>query len=314
MKDTWYKVMPQKHDTFDVASIQKGPAYPLYVDTTPASVYKKRKIIMWAATTTVAVGVHTALYVQWYSQYNKSKFHWFNDDREWLQMDKLGHAWSASAISKALYKGFEYSGYSRRKSAIYSGAVALGFQAAIEYFDGFSVEWGASKGDLIANLAGTLFASSQNYFWGKNRVPMRMSFHHSNMASIRPNMLGSNLPERMLKDYNGQTYWLAFMPTKLQLRTGAWPKWLGFHIGYSADGMVGGDDNIWVDNKGIYHDASNIIRYRRYLLSPAISFNHLPINKKLLKAAAFITDHVRIPMPALEYNSKGQFKGHWLYF
>ena len=28
----------------------------------------------------------------WYKDYPRSSFHWFNDNQQWLQMDKMGHA------------------------------------------------------------------------------------------------------------------------------------------------------------------------------------------------------------------------------
>ena len=35
----------------------------------------------------------------WYSDYPKSTFHSFNDSKNWLQMDKIGHFYTANKIS-----------------------------------------------------------------------------------------------------------------------------------------------------------------------------------------------------------------------
>ena len=35
-----------------------------------------------------------ALNQMWYADFERSKFHTFNDNNEWLQMDKMGHVFS----------------------------------------------------------------------------------------------------------------------------------------------------------------------------------------------------------------------------
>jgi hypothetical protein len=79
---------------------------------------------------------------------------------------------------------------------------------AVEVLDGFSSEWGASSGDIIANASGTAFVS-QELLWKEQRITPKFSFHTTQYAQYRPNVLGSSLAEQMLKDYNGQTYWLS---------------------------------------------------------------------------------------------------------
>ena len=37
----------------------------------------------------------------WYKNYPRTSWHSFNDSREWLQMDKIGHAWSVYGLSRA---------------------------------------------------------------------------------------------------------------------------------------------------------------------------------------------------------------------
>ena len=41
-------------------------------------------------------GITLALLNQtWYSQYERVPFHFFDDNAGWLQIDKVGHAWTA---------------------------------------------------------------------------------------------------------------------------------------------------------------------------------------------------------------------------
>ncbi|MEO7561961.1 MAG: hypothetical protein ABIT07_05160, partial [Ferruginibacter sp.] len=61
---------------------------------------KRIKIV--AATNIVAYSAAmVGLYATWYKDYPQSKFHFFNDIKEWKQIDKIGHAYSAYAESKA---------------------------------------------------------------------------------------------------------------------------------------------------------------------------------------------------------------------
>ena len=50
----------------------------------------------------------------------------------------------------------------------------------------------------------------------------------------------------MLKDYNGQTYWLS-ANLKSFFPGSNIPPWLNVAIGYGADGMFGGFENKWID-------------------------------------------------------------------
>jgi len=289
----------------------------LYVQISSATLdssqrIRQRKTVVWCSDIGLATGVHTALYQTWYSTYPTAKFHWINDNKEWLQMDKVGHAWSAAIITNTVAESFKWAGYNRKKSAIYGASSALVFQFAIEYFDGRSAAWGASSGDLIANTAGLFFSGIQQYFWGKSKVPFRFSVSSTRFHKIRPDLLGHTFPETVLKDYNGQTYWLDFNPNKLGIKSKWWPKFLGISMGYGATGMVGGNDNIWLDANKNTIDQSDIKRYRQFYLSPSLSFGYVKTRHTWLKPILWLTEHVRIPLPTLEFgNNKAIF--HWIH-
>lgn len=264
---------------------------------------------------TATAGTHLALYQTWYKNEPRSRFHWINDNHNWLQMDKAGHVFGAYFSATAASASFRYSGYNRQKSALLGAGFSLAFQMTFEYFDGKSSAWGASSGDIIANATGTLAAGLQNWFWGNPRIPVRVTFHKSPFASYRPNMLGNSLPERMLKDYNGQTYWLDLNPERLQTRKGKWPRWLGINVGYGADGLLGGDDNIWTAEDGKIQNYSHITRYRQYYIGPSISFGYLKKHpKKAIRILAHITDKIRLPLPVIEFNGKKAWVFHPMYW
>ena len=69
------------------------------VDSTPLpsvvkSPFTQNKKIVVAAHIAVYGTATTGLYASWYRNYSFGKFHFVNDNRQWLQVDKAGHAWS----------------------------------------------------------------------------------------------------------------------------------------------------------------------------------------------------------------------------
>ncbi len=251
--------------------------------------------------------VHAGLYQLWYKGYPSSKFHFFNDNQEWLQIDKLGHAYSSYTLGIAGIEAAKWVGVPENKRwqwAIF-GSI---FQDPIEIWDGFSKAWGASSGDLVANTFGTILSAGQEALWQEQKVKMKFSFTPSNYASIRPNTLGSNMPERLLKDYNAQTYWWCYTPKRTGFLSG-----LGIALGYGANGMVGGEDNIWTDAQGMVYDRSDIARYRQWYLSLDYDWSTITTKNPRVKTLLTVLNCIKLPSPALEFSQK-RFKGHWLFF
>ena len=251
--------------------------------------------------------VHAGLYQLWYKGYPSSKFHFFNDNREWLQMDKLGHSFSSYYLGLTGIEAAKRIGIPANKRwqwAIF-GSI---FQDPIEIWDGISEAWGASAGDLVANTFGTVLSAGQEALWHEQKIKMKFSYSPSEFAIIRPNTLGSNLPERILKDYNAQTYWLTYSPFKNKKFGG-----LGLAFGYGANGMVGGEDNIWEDAKGIVYNRSDIKRYRQYYLALDYDLTKIPTKNPNVKTLLFLLNCIKLPSPALEI-SQNRLKGHWLKF
>ena len=90
-----------------------------------------------------------------YKDYPQSKLYFFNDEAEWLKIDKLGHAYSAYAESMASMELWRWTGISRKKRILLGGFSGAFYQTAIETLDGFSTQWGWSWGDFTANMLGS---------------------------------------------------------------------------------------------------------------------------------------------------------------
>ena len=247
------------------------------------------------------------LYGLWYRDYPQSSFHFFNDGGEWLQIDKVGHCGSAYFTSLWASSLVKWTGASQRRSALLGSAMSLTFMTTIEVFDGFSSKWGFSKADMLSNLSGTALFWGQEFLWKQQRVLFKYSYHRNELAVLRPEVFGRGLAENVLKDYNGQTYWLS-VNLKSFADKSRLPSWLNIAAGYGAGGMLYANDESNTD--GLFQNS----RYRQFYLSPDIDWRKIPIKSGALKAVFTVLSFVKIPAPAIEYRSNGRWVLHGLYF
>ncbi|MEO5941844.1 MAG: DUF2279 domain-containing protein [Ferruginibacter sp.] len=258
------------------------------------------------------------LYYAWYKDYPQSKFHFFNDIKEWQQIDKTGHAYSAYAESKASMELWRWTGINRKERILLGGLSGAAYQTVIEVLDGFSSEWGFSWGDFGANVFGSGLFTAQEFAWDEQRIQYKWSFHRKRYSDPSLNkrsddIFGKSDSERFLKDYNGQTYWLSttlkdFFP-KSNL-----PAWLQVSVGMGAEGMFGARSNIAKDeNNNITFSRPDIQRYRQWYLAPDIDLTKIKTNKKGIKFALTILNILKFPTPSLEY-SRNSFKVNWFHF
>lgn len=247
-------------------------------------------------------------YNVWYADFPSSKFHFFNDSKEWLQMDKVGHFYSANKLSMATSNLFRWSGMKSSAASIVGGCVGLGLQTTLEIMDGTSAEWGFSWGDMTANALGTFSYTSQQLIWDEQRILVKFSAHPTSYASLRPSVLGSTFSERLLKDYNGQTYWLSINAASF-LKSTKIPKWLCLSIGYGIDQKIVGDKEVYYSDitKMTYHSK------RKMLFSLDVDFSKLPIRRVWLKTLVKQFNYVKIPFPTLIWMN-GKIAGAGIYF
>jgi len=239
----------------------------------------------------------------WYADQPSQKFTFFNDSREWKQMDKIGHAFSSYYISDLYYKALQGVGLSSNKSNLWSALTGFLLVSQVEVFDGFSAGYGASWSDIGFNAAGAALAFTQHRYLDKPFIYPKYSFQRSSLASIRPSLLGKGLHEEWIKDYNGQTYWLSF---DMHQAWSPFPRWLNIAVGYGAHDMIFADDLANI-NAG-YNP------YRQYFLSIDFDFSYLKTNSSLLNTLIYFVNMIHLPAPAIEFNRVGGFQWHWLYF
>ena len=226
-------------------------------------------------------------------------------------MDKFSHATAAYTFGRVGYELLRLPGVEKKKAVWYGGTAGFVYLAAIELMDGFSEEWGASPGDLTANALGSAVFISQQLVWDEQRVLLKWSCHNSKYAQYRPNTLGANFPERMLKDYNGQTNWLSVNVHSFLPDDSEFPKWLNVALGYSGDGMLGGSYNPTEVNG---NTLPSFERTRQYFLSLDLDLSRIDTRSKALKVIFNLIGFIKIPFPAIEYNSANEWKLHGFYF
>jgi uncharacterized protein YfiM (DUF2279 family) len=242
----------------------------------------------------------------WYAEDEQTQFHFFNDNAQWNQVDKYGHAYSAYQLSRFGAAGFRMLKKDAAKSAIYGSLLSQGLLLPIEIFDGFSADYGFSWGDILANATGAGVFVSQELLWQRQVVKLKFSYSATGYAAKRPDVLGATAAERLLKDYNGHTYWLsldldAFSGDKI-----GFPRWINIAVGYGAEGMVRARE--------AENNASGYFSERRYLIGLDLDLSHIESKSAIIKGLIFAVDMIRLPAPALAYSSNGRWGWHWLYF
>lgn len=267
----------------------------------------RRNTVMISETVALS-GALVGLNQLWYKDYEKSDFHFKNDNAHWLQMDKAGHAFSAYHMGRFGAELLDWSGASKKSQLIYGSTLGFAFLSTVEVMDGYSAEWGFSWGDVAANASGTVLYVGQELLWNEQRIVPKFSFHRTPYAGARPEVLGSTFSEEILKDYNGQTYWLSanihsfFKESKI-------PKWLNLAVGYGGEGMITANDalvnTIFLPEKE---------RTRQFYISFDVDLTKIQTQNHFLKMLFSVFNTIKVPAPTLEFRELGGVKGRILYF
>lgn len=285
-----------------------------------------------AVTGTVAyTGTLISLNNLWYTQYPRTSFHFFDDSREWQQMDKAGHMLTTYFEADWLYHIARWTGM-KKSSSIWAGTLtAVGLQATIETLDGFSSEWGFSLSDFSSNLAGGALWASQQAIWDEQRIRMKVSSSYrqypdaliygsspdaaTTLEQRAEDLFGKNILQTFLKDYNAQTVWLSVNVHSFLKEENRFPKWLNVAVGYGAENMFGGFENRWVENGVEYKPLpGQYPRYRQWYLAPDIDLSKIKTKSKFLNTLLCMANVFKIPSPALEINGNGKTRVRLLHF
>lgn len=265
-----------------------------------------RKKVVTGSTLSAIGGSYVILNELWYKDYPRSSFHSFNDNNEWLQMDKAGHAFSAYTLSSIATNAYSWCGIEKKKSALYGSGIGFLYLGCVELLDARSSQWGFSWGDVVANTSGSLLYLSQELFWKEQRVILKFSYSPTTFAMLNPDALGHNFQQRILKDYNGQTYWSSFNVHSFLASDAAFPRWLNIALGYGGTKMISAKMN--------EVDVNNFQHTREFYISFDADLNRVRWKKKWMRTTARILSFIKIPSPTFEIRSDGKMKMHGLFF
>lgn len=255
------------------------------------------------------VGGLSYLSFVWYKDHERVPFHFYDDSKGYLQMDKFGHAYAAYWESYAAYQALRWAGLDKRKSLLWGGPVGFLFQLPIEVFDGLYEGWGFSWWDVGANAFGSALFSFQQALFDDQVMLMKFSYSPSGYPKYH-HILGETELQSFFLDYNGHTHWLS---VNLRDISGieAVPPWLNLAFGYSANGMIKEFENpTWYRGQPFPH----LERYRQFLFSLDIDLTKIPARRKWVRTTLKTLNLIKIPFPAIEYNRVDGVKLNPLYF
>ena len=292
--------------SFQIGYSQNSPIKNYFKPSDSLNTKRQNSVIISEAV--LATGTLIGLNQLWYAEYPKSNFHFINDNSEWLQMDKAGHVFSSYHLGRFGAEMLEWSGTSKKNQLLYGAGLGFAFLTAVEVLDGYSAEWGASSGDILANATGTALYVSQELIWKEQRITPKFSFNTTKYANYRPEVLGSSISEQVLKDYNGQTYWLSVNLYSFA-KDSKIPKWVNVALGYGAEGMITGRN----ENRTTY-STSNPQRFRQFYLSLDVDLTKIKTNSHFLKTVFSVFNTIKIPAPTIELVRFNEVKYHLIYF
>ncbi|MCG9880134.1 MAG: YfiM family protein [Bacteroidia bacterium] len=272
-------------------------------------VHKTRLGIVSSSIVAAEIGLLYYLQNVWYKDQKPDGFKFYDDSKGYKQVDKMGHVYGAYMGSYIGYQSLKWAGVNNTKAALIGGSVGFFLQLPIEIWDGMYPGWGFSWSDIGANAVGSALIIGQGLFCEDIPLKYKFSFSPSIYAQQANGYLGSGVNE-LFYDYNGHTYWLSFGINKW-VQTDKIPNWLSLAFGYGAGGMFGEFQNR-LTYRGVVIPETE--RYRKFLVSLDIDFTKIPCKNKTIKKVLNHLFWLKVPFPAVSYNTKGEINFYPLYY
>jgi hypothetical protein len=238
-----------------------------------------------------------------YRENLQSRLH-FNDlSSDWsLGMDFSHHAIASYYICRIEYDLLRWAGVSERRATWLGGLSGFCLLTSQEILDGFAKKWGASTGDLATNALGSAVFLSQQLIWHDQRILLKWSYHPTSFPGYNPDQLGHNFVQKMIKDYNGQTFWLSANIKSFVFKNSRIPGWMNVALGISSTGIT-----------GPFADPPQYRSYpvpefkarHTFYIAPDIDLTRIHTRSYALKWVFECIGFLKFPLPALEISSKG---------
>lgn len=252
-----------------------------------------RLTIVAGGVAAVMTGIHLYQSNGWWKD-NRRSFHFREDLRYALQVDKIGHFYGGNLLTFLLGRAFRWADYSPRTSLLLGAGVSSLFQTYIEIEDGFST-WGFDRVDFAANLAGAWYPVLQDAVPALRDFNVKFSYVPS--PNIHQPGAFPGQKRLLMDDYEGQTFWLSVRVN--HLLPGAWepvwPDFLALAVGYGARDILGRDPYP-VLFLSLDYDMTRIV----------------PRSTAFLRTLGEALDYVHFPAPAVRISPSAVWYG--LYF
>ena len=210
---------------------------------------------------------------------NRRSFHFQEDLKYGLWVDKVGHFYGSTALSFVFRKSFEWANVPEEKALFWGSGSAALFQLYVEMEDGFS-EWGFDRVDFAFDMAGAAWPIAKYYSPFLQNFDFKFSYHPSAELHGSGGVGFKGQKHIIFDDYEGQTLWLSMKMENLLPESIAeyWPDFLCLAIGYGARDIVSADPHgaVFVgfdlDFTRIIPNTSPFLR----TLGEALNFIHFP--------------------------------------
>jgi hypothetical protein len=267
---------------------------------------------LYIAEGTAYLGAMTGLYMYKYINQLQPHYRIKYIQNDWrVGMDGTHHILATYYIARLGYDVQHWAGLNEKRAVWISGLTGLACLTSQEIMDGFATDWSSSLNDEVTNVLGSALFISQQLAWHEQRIVPKWSYHSTSFPSYRPELLGDNFAERMIKDYNGQTFWLSANLNSFAAKDSRIPKWLNLSVGIGATGLTGPE--IIVDPGTRGDIIPDFTRQHLFYIAPDIDLTRIRTRSATLKWIFEAIGFLKIPMPALEISGQG-VKFHPLFF
>jgi uncharacterized protein YfiM (DUF2279 family) len=170
----------------------------------PDSIRPKKHTLLKAGA--IGTGYYAASMIvlgqTWYKDSERVPFHFYNDNRGYLQVDKFGHMFGSYVYSYIGYNYLLHAGYSRNQALCFGASVGFVLQAPIEIMDGVHEGYGFSWGDMVANALGSALIIGQELAFNQQVIKYKFSYRESGYASQAHGYLGKNAFDRIFIEFH----------------------------------------------------------------------------------------------------------------
>ena len=249
---------------------------------------------------TTAVGITTVHIYQangWWKD-NKAAFHFQEDLKYGLTVDKLGHFYAATGLGFMFKKSLQWSNFDEERAMLWGAVGSALFQTYVEIEDGFHL-WGFDRVDFASDIAGAAYPLAQYYWPPLRNFNFKFSYHPSPLLNEKGLNTGFKGQKHILMDdYEGQTIWLSLNMKNLLPEPAAqyWPPWLCLALGYGARNVGSANDAYRVAFVAFDFDLTKII----------------PQDTEFLRTLSETLNFIHLPSPAVRFVPSGVWYG--LYF